>query len=224
MKMANNAQNKNRHMRAFQRFWMDLGRIVITPYYLYLRMRVYDLQKRKCKQKLKGGALILANHSSFCDPLYVSRMFWYRRVHFMTADVVMKKPIVRILLSGMGCVPINREGYDIQAIKRIVALAKSGETIAIFPQGGLHRDNEMQEIKNGALLIALQAGVPLVPVYTQKRKHFLHKQIAVIGEALQIDTKMPSMAQLNQYSEELLHRMQKCKEIYKEITEEQAHA
>lgn len=202
---------------------MDLGRIVLIPYYLQLRMDIYDTQKHKYHKKLRGGALILANHSSFCDPFYIGRAFHYRRMYFMAADVVMKNPLIRILLTGMGCVSIHRETYDIQAIKKITALAKDGQTVAIFPQGTVHRDNEMQEIKNGALLIAIQAGVPLVPIYTCKRSHFYSKQIAVIGETLQIDQKMPSLAEIDRYSAELLHRMQDCQRIYNEIMEENKH-
>lgn len=202
---------------------MDVGRIILIPYYLFLRMKIYDTQKQEYREKLRGGALILANHSSFRDPFYVGCAFRYRRMYFMTADVVMKNPLVRILLTGMGCVSINREAYDIQAIRKITALAKDGQTVAIFPQGGVHRDNDMQEIKNGAILIAIQAGVPLVPIYTCKPKHFYNRQIAVIGETLHIDRRMPSLAEIDRYSAELLHRMQNCQHIFNELTEGKTH-
>lgn len=195
----------------------------MIPYYLFLRMDLYDTKKKKYREKLRGGALILANHSSFLDPFYIGCAFRHRRMYFMTADVVMKHPIVRILLTGMGCVSINRESYDIQAIKKITALAKDGQTVAIFPQGSVHRDNDMQEIKNGAILIAIQAGVPLVPIYTCKPKHFYHRQIAVIGEALHIEQKMPSLAEIDRYSAELLYRMQDCQRIFNELTEGKTH-
>lgn len=222
--MANKDKIKDQSKYSWQRFWMDLGRIVLIPYYLVLRMKCYDLNKCKYSKKLRGGALVLANHSSFCDPFYVGRAFWYRRMYFMAADVVMKNPFIRVLLTGMGCVSINRESYDIQAIKKIIALAKGGQTVAIFPQGTVDREHDMQQIKNGALLIALQAGVPLVPIYTHKRKSVWEQQVTVIGEPLVIEKKMPSMAEINQYSEELLSRMKKCNEVYKEIMEEKKHA
>lgn len=222
--MENKAKNKKQRKYSWQMFWMDLGRIVLIPYYLILRMKKYDLDKRKYRRKLWGGALILANHSSYCDPFYVGRAFWYRRMYFLAADVVLKNRFIGTLLRGMGCISINRETYDIEAIKKVVATAKNGHTVAIFPQGTVHRDHQLQEIKNGALLIAIQAKVPLVPIYTEKRSSFWTSQVCVVGEPLVIEKKMPSIAEINAYSDEILHRMQRCREVYEQIMEEKKHA
>ena len=222
--MESKAKNKPKAKYTWQRFFMDLGRFVLIFYYMILPMKIYGVDKQKYRKKLRGGALILANHTSYSDPFYVGRAFAYRRMYFMAADVVLKNRFIGTLLKGMGCVPINRETYDLKAIKRIIALAKEGQTVAIFPQGGVHRDNSIQEIKNGAVLIAVQAGVPLVPMYIHKRRNFFDRPITVVGESLAIDKKMPSMAEIDAYSEEMLHRMQKCREIYDEIVEDRKHA
>jgi len=222
--MENKAKNRSKAKYTWQRFFMDIGRFVLIFYYMILPMKVYGVDKQKYRKKLRGGALILANHTSYSDPFYVGRAFAYRRMYFMAADVVLKNRFIGILLKGMGCIPINRETYDIRAIKRIISLAKEGQTIAIFPQGGVHRDNSIQEIKNGAALIAVQAGVPLVPMYIHKRKSFFDKAVTVVGEALVIEKKMPSMVEIDQYSEELLKRMQQCREVYDELMEERKHA
>ena len=202
---------------------MDIGRIVLIPYYLQLRMNVYGWDKKKYRKKLRGGALILCNHASYADPFYVGRTFWYRRMYFLAADIVMRNSFISLLLKGMGCIPINRESYDLQAIKNVIATAKRGHTVAIYPEGTVHRDHNLQAIKNGALLIAIQAKVPMIPVYTQKRSSFWEKQITVVGEPLVIEEKMPSMAKIDEYSEEMLKRMQKCREIYEEIVEDRKH-
>ena len=222
--MKSKAKNKTGYRYTWQQFFMDLGRIILIPYYLILRMKLYDLSKNKYSAKLRGGALIISNHSCFCDPFFVGRAFWYRRMYFLAADVVKHNFFIGTLLKGMGCIFINRETYDLQAIKKVISTAKRGHTVAIFPEGTVHRDHAMQEIKNGALLIAIQAGVPLLPIYTQKKSRFLEQQITVVGEPLVIDKKMPSMAEIDQYSEELLRRMQKCREVYNELMEERKHA
>jgi len=222
--MENKSKNKTKAKYTWQKFFMDLGRFVLIFYYLVLPVKIYGVDKQKYRKKLRGGALILANHTSYSDPFYVGRTFWYRRMYFMAADVVLKNRFIGILLKGMGCISINRESYDIQAIKKFISCAKEGQTIAIFPQGSVHRDNSIQEIKNGAVLIAVQAGVPLIPMYIHKRRNLFDRPIVVIGEKLVIDKKLPSLSDITVYSQELLHRMQNCQDVYNEIVEDRKHA
>ena len=47
---------------------------------------------------------------------------------------------------------------------------------------------------------------------------------AFAGEPLFIDKKMPSMAEIDAYSEEILCRMKQCREVYEEMMEDKKHA
>ena len=71
-------------------FPMDLGRIVSSSMPLWFRLRKIYVSDT-AKEKIRNGALIAANHTNFYDPLMLGCCFWYRRMFFLTAEVVMQK-------------------------------------------------------------------------------------------------------------------------------------
>ncbi len=196
---------------------MDFGRVVCFGMPLYFRIKKIYLSGAS-KGFLKGGAIIASNHTGFIDPLIIGNCFWYRRVFFLAAKEVMKNPILAILLKGIGCIKIDREISDIEAIRKCVSLVKSGKCLSVFPQGGIHQDGEIDRIKSGAVLIAMQANVPIIPIYSVERKAWWHRQKVVIGEPFNCrdycSKKFPSVTDIAQVSEKLLEKMEDCKAAY----------
>lgn len=198
---------------------MDSGRAVELVMNIGFRIRRLDVNGRPYKQKLRGGTLIAANHQGFIDPLVVSCTFWYRRVHFLTAEIVMKNKFVAPLLRGMGCIEIDRSISDIEAIGKSVAVLKEGRCLVMFPQGGIEKD--VKQVKAGAALIALQAGVPILPMYSAPRKHWWQRRVAVIGETIRpkehLSRMIPSVEDLERISSLLLSEIDKCKKTFEGV-------
>lgn len=221
MSQQNNSQNKKKSPFELRHLPMDIGRIICTPCTLAFRMKRVGLDGKKYDKRLRGGNLIVANHERFSDPFVVGTCFWYRRTFCLAAEVVMKNPLVAFLLKGMGCIRIDRTISDIEAIKKSVSLLKEGHVLVMFPQGGIDRSGEMDKVKGGSIIIAMQAGVPIVPMYTRKRKHWYNRQLAVIGEPLVCSEickkKFPSITDIETLSAELLKRMEECREVYDRI-------
>ena len=72
------------------------------------------------------------------------------------------------VLNGAGAFPVHRGQRDAQAIETAVDLVRAGHVVAMFPEGtrrtkGLVKRFEARP-RSGAARIALEAGVPLVPV------------------------------------------------------------
>lgn len=214
-------QNKKRK-NPFRYLPMDMGRIVCAGTPLGYRLRKIHVSGEKYQGKLKGGAIIVANHVDFGDPFVLGTCFWYRRLFFLTAKEVMADPVRAILLKGIGCIRIDREISDIDAIRKCVAVLKEGKCLAVFPQGGIHREGEIEQIKSGAVLIAMQAGVPLLPVYSNKREHWWQRRRIVIGDPFDCreycDKKFPGVADINRLSELLLEKMEACEKTYEQTT------
>lgn len=200
-----------------RRLPMDAGRIVCSVLLPIFRMRRITPTGKKYNSKLKGGAVIAANHTSFADPFLVGVAFWYRRVFFLIAKEVMKGGLRSVLLKGMGGIKIDREKADIEAIKKSVEILKCGWVLSIFPQGGIDRQDGIDSIKSGAVLIALQAGVPIVPMYICPNKKWYSRRTVVIGEPI-IPTdickkKFPSTADIQEITGHLMEAMKKCSEM-----------
>lgn len=203
---------------------IDLSRIVASPCQLAFRIKKYHVSGQPYRGKLKGGAILAANHLSFSDPFLISSTFWYRRVFYLAAEVVMQGKLRSFLLRGTGCIKIDRNISDLEAIKKSVALLKDGRCLAIFPQGTVVRGEEEVSVKSGAVLIALQAGVPIVPMYSLKRKHWYNRKRMVIADPIYpsdyVKKKIPSMKDIAAVSQALQESLGRCQELCEKLEAE----
>lgn len=198
-----------------RRLPMDLGRIVCLPLFLLFRIKKVTPKGEKYSEKLSGSAIIAANHTSFADPFILGTAFWYRRMFFLVAEIVMQGKLRTALLKGMGCIKIERSIADIEAIKKSVSVLKEGRVLSVFPQGGIVADDSMEQLKSGTVLMALQAKAPIIPVYICKRQHWYNRQKIVVGETIYPEKmcgkKIPSTADIEMITEKLKSEMNNCK-------------
>lgn len=195
-------------------FPMDMARIVCALLPLVLRLHKITPEDETYKEKLKGGAILVANHTSFIDPFLVATTFWYRRVFFLVAEIVMKGKLKSWLLRGVGSIKIDRSVADIEAIRRSVAVLKEGRVLVVFPQGGIMQDEQVETIKSGAVLMALQANVPIIPMHISTRPHWYNRRKVIIGNTIEptkiITKKFPSTADITAVSDMVMAEMNRC--------------
>lgn len=202
-------------------FPMDLARFVCFTMPLFFRIKkIYVTDK--AREKLKHSAIISANHTCFKDPLLLGCCFWYRRMFFLAAEVVMQNKIVAFLLKGVGCIKINRNICDIESIRNSVAVLKKGHILSLFPTGGITRDDDLSAIKSGIILMSMQAKSPIIPVYVHRKAKKGDRNCVVIGEPIDIFSTeaIPSLADINTCADTVLEKMQECKAIYEKYAEE----
>ncbi len=207
-----------------RRLPQDIGRIVCIPCLFIYRIKKYRTDGKKYTDKLVGGNLIAANHIDFSDPFIVGTAFWYRRMFFLASEEIMSVKARNILLKGIGCIKIDRNISDIEGVRRAVDILKSGRILTVFPQGGIREEGHIDAIKSGTVLMAIKAGVPIVPMYSEKRRHWYNPRTVVIGEKIDCRDysggKMPTLADIQKISAVLLTRMKECCETYNKIVKE----
>lgn len=200
-----------------RRLPMDLARLVCLPVLLMYRVKAVTPEGKPYRNFVRGGAVVAANHTSFADPFIVGASFWYRRMYFLVAEIVMQGALRRWLLKGVGAIEINRNEADIEAMNKAIAVLREGRILTVFPQGGIHREAEMCAIKSGAVLMALRSGTPIVPMYIHPRKHWYQRQRVVIGEAIDpkvlVCGKFPSTADIQRVTEKLMEAMTRCRQM-----------
>ncbi len=215
---------KKAHFFDICKFPMDLGRFFCLPCLAMFRVKKISTSGERPLRLPSGGVMIVANHTGFADPFIMGSAFWYRRIHFLAAEVVMKNPFLAMLLRGMGCIKIDRRAFDIEAIKKSVSVMKEGRVLTVFPQGELHKDGDIESIKSGAVLMAMQAGVPIIPIYSRAPRHWYSRRVAVIGEPFLCSDyctkRFPSAADTERVSLELLNRISECERAFELYTEE----
>ena len=115
---------------------------------------------------LQGGAVLALNHTSYLDfalgGVPADRR-GRRLVRFMAKDSVFRHPIAGPLMRGMKHIPVDRHDGSV-AFETAVAAARAGELIGVFPEATMSRSLEIKELKNGAVRMAREAEVPLIPM------------------------------------------------------------
>ena len=207
-------QKKKAKLFDIRYFPMDFARVNMAPLPLIYRVRAKTPEGEKYRNKIRGGAIIAANHTDFSDPLVLFVTFWYRRVFFLAGELVMNGSTRSKMLTGLGAIRIDRNIADMEAIRRCVALLKEGHILGIFPQGQITKTDEVSNVKHGAVLMALQADVPIIPMYIQPQSTKFKARNVIIGDPIYpkelCSKRIPSTGDIQKISETLAAEMNRC--------------
>ncbi|PIE32765.1 1-acyl-sn-glycerol-3-phosphate acyltransferase [candidate division KSB3 bacterium] len=131
-------------------------RIFVT---LYFRLKVEGLES----VPKQGPYLIVANHASFLDPILIGAVV-PRIIHYITYAFFYYHRAIHWYCKRVFCIPIKKEGNDIATFKKALRLLRQGELVGIFPEGARSHTGKLAQAQPGVALIALKAGVPIIPV------------------------------------------------------------
>jgi 1-acyl-sn-glycerol-3-phosphate acyltransferase len=137
-----------------------LARIVLTiPTILIYRVRGIGV-----KNVPKDGPLVLApNHFSQMDHFFVG-VYLRRKIRFMAKSQLFGPPVLTYIYKHGGVFPVRRGHHDEEAFETVRRLLDQGEMLLVYVEGGRSRSQELGEPKPGIGRIALESGVPIVPV------------------------------------------------------------
>jgi 1-acyl-sn-glycerol-3-phosphate acyltransferase len=114
-----------------------------------------------------GGAVVVSNHVSYFDFMFVGLATRpkHRLVRFMAKKSTFDNPISGPLMRGMHHIPVDRSaGASAYAVA--VEALQAGELVGVFPESTISRSFQLREIKSGAARMAIEAGVPVLPIVT----------------------------------------------------------
>lgn len=135
-------------------------RILLTlPTILIYRVRAIGVRNVP-----RSGPLVLApNHFSFMDHFFVG-VYLRRKIRFMAKSQLFGPPVLTYIFKHGGVFPVRRGHRDEEAFKTAYTLIDQGEMLLVYVEGGRSRSGELGQPKPGLGRIALEAGVPVVPV------------------------------------------------------------
>jgi 1-acyl-sn-glycerol-3-phosphate acyltransferase len=112
----------------------------------------------------KSGPFVLAPvHRSYVDTP-IAGCVTSRRMRFMGKDTMWKHATAGWLLSALGAFPVTRGTADREALTRCIAVLEGGEPLVLFPEGERKSGPVIKPLFDGAVYVAIKAGVPIVPV------------------------------------------------------------
>jgi 1-acyl-sn-glycerol-3-phosphate acyltransferase len=116
----------------------------------------------------RGGPFIaVSNHVSNLDPLVLGATvgdLTHQVVYFMAKDEMRRWPLIGWLGTQSGVFYVRRGTGDRAAQRMALDLLLSGKPIAVFPEGHRSRNGALRPGREGAALLALRTGAPILPV------------------------------------------------------------
>ncbi|KGN34737.1 glycerol acyltransferase [Knoellia sinensis KCTC 19936] len=111
-----------------------------------------------------GGAVMAINHTGYFDFTYagLAALKHKRLVRFMAKQSIFSHRVAGPLMRGMKHIPVDRKDGR-ASFNRAVQALKDGEIVGVFPEATMSRSFELKEFKPGAVRMAQEAGVPILP-------------------------------------------------------------
>jgi len=128
-----------------------------------------------------GTCLFVANHTSSADaPAVVNAI--PRRIAILLKKSLFSWPIVGQAFTLAHFIPVERSKHEsaIASLEKAIEAMREGQSFLIYPEGTRSPDGRLQEFKKGAVVMAIKAGVPIVPVACSGAHHVMEKRSLVI--------------------------------------------
>ena len=154
------------HMRRTTKYRLSQMVFYLIAYFftkLVWQTRVYG----KLAIRDGEGAILICNHTSPIDPFFIQTLS-DRVAHWMVAKEYCAHPALAWIFRIAESIPVNRAGVDTAATKMAIRFAKQGDLVGLFPEGRINSSGRLLlPGRSGAALIAVRAGVPVIPCYVE---------------------------------------------------------
>src|ERR1039457_4623908 len=153
-------------------YWVGAKGVVFIMRVVGMRVRVEGLENIPA-----GVCVFAANHTSNTDAAAIVGAI-PRRLAIFGRKSLFDIPIVGLAFRLANFVPVDRGNREagIAAVKQGVEYIKSGLSFLVYPEGTRSPDGRLLRFKKGSFVMAIEAGVPVVPVAWVGAHHIMKKK------------------------------------------------
>ncbi len=139
----------------------DLVRLIVTPIGL-VAYRCWPIAPYNVPES--GPVILAPNHFSNFDH-FITAIYLRRRIRFMAkSQLFAHSRILTYIFRVGGCFPVRRGHHDEEAFITAHRILERGGCVLIYAEGGRSRTGHLGEPRPGVGRLALESGVPVVPV------------------------------------------------------------
>jgi 1-acyl-sn-glycerol-3-phosphate acyltransferase len=139
---------------------------------LYLPLMFHWRGSRRCPFPAEGPALVIANHRSPVDPLFLwmnTHLAGPRRririIRFLMAREYEAVPGVGWITRNVRTIGVERDGRDLKGAREALDALNQGDLVGVFPEGRINLGTELLPADSGIAWLALRSEVPVYPVF-----------------------------------------------------------
>jgi 1-acyl-sn-glycerol-3-phosphate acyltransferase len=127
----------------------------------------------------EGPALVAANHISYFDPIAHAYMLIKagRKARYLAKRELFENPILGTVLSGAKQIPVDRGSGSMAPLTAAMDALREGEVVVVYPEATITKnpDSLPMKGKTGTARLALDAGVPVLPLAVWGSQHIWQK-------------------------------------------------
>ena len=199
-------------------FFLNFVKATGFPAVLYYRPKILCYGKTRPKD-IKGGAIVVANHTSFFDPIFGYCVFWRRNLHLVATKDLFAGKLKNFFFKSVHCIEVDKENFSMKCFYEIQEVLENDKLVMIFPEGRLNLDNpdKMLAFKSGTVLMAHRANKPIIPLYIVKGKKWYNRWHGVIGDPIDVREMcgpLPSLDKINEVCALLKQKEEELRDFY----------
>ena len=141
-------------------YWAGVNGLMFLVRCVGVRVQVKGLERIP-----RGTCIFAANHTSSAD---APAVVWSipRRIAVLPKRSLFEYPIVGQAFHLAQFIPVDRFNRDsaIVSMEKATEAIRAGQSFLIYPEGTRSGDGRLQELKKGTAVMAIKAGVPIVPI------------------------------------------------------------
>ena len=153
-------------------YWAAIKGVMFLVNCVGVRVHVKGLERIPV-----ATCIFAANHTSSADPPAVVGAI-PRRIAILLKRSLFKYPIVGQAFHLAHFIPVDRFDRDsaIHSLEKATEALRSGQSFLIYPEGTRSPDGRLQELKKGTSVMAIKAGVQVVPVACSNAHRVMQKR------------------------------------------------
>ncbi len=137
---------------------------VMSPWAVPLiKMRLRTSVEGKEHVPKEGAAILASNHLSALDHIVLPAVT-RRVIYNISKKEAFEKPVKAWFFRHWGVIPLDRGAGDTAALDKAKEILRGGNLFCIYPEGTRSPDGRLYKGRTGVARIALEVGVPIVPV------------------------------------------------------------
>ena len=152
---------------------------------VFFKRRTYYEDRCQKSRHGKGGMLYVSNHKSFWDYICYFFLVYFHRLRPVVSTLIYRKnPVLRFFLDMCGAVVVGENAFDVAYIDTCVALLRKGAKLVIFPEAHFIQGDRILPFSPSFAKIAIEADVPIVPLYTDGRYSLFKRTRVGVGRRI----------------------------------------